>query len=324
VGTSFQPSTYEEFAGFTDLTVHFTDRFDVQIGGRKSHNRQTTAETDTGLQYGAGIVIPTLVVTDSPFTYLVTPRFKVSPDLMVYSRFASGYRAGGFNTAAGRGQPVPPGYGADKTQNYEIGVKGDVLERALSFDASLYYIDWKDVQLLYLTPAGFSFTVNAGQARSKGAELTLESHPLTGLTIAAAASWSDAQLATDFGPRSPVLGLSGDRLPFSSKFAGSLSLDQRIPLLNGWIGSVGATVSYVGDRKGVFRPPAAPQRQDYPAYAQVDVRAGLKLESWAVNAFVTNLTDKRGLLGGGLGAISPVSFNITTPRTVGVSASKTF
>ena len=30
------PGSYREWAGFTDLTVHFTDRFDIQFGGRES------------------------------------------------------------------------------------------------------------------------------------------------------------------------------------------------------------------------------------------------------------------------------------------------
>ena len=42
------PTLYTEYAGFTDLTVHFTDRFDVQIGGRESHITQRYNETDSG------------------------------------------------------------------------------------------------------------------------------------------------------------------------------------------------------------------------------------------------------------------------------------
>src|SRR6202030_266260 len=31
------PSRYREYAAFTDLTVHITNRLDVQLGGRESH-----------------------------------------------------------------------------------------------------------------------------------------------------------------------------------------------------------------------------------------------------------------------------------------------
>src|SRR5262249_37218075 len=46
-------STYTEYAGFTDLTYHITDQFDVQIGGRESEIRQVSPEsTQTGALLG--------------------------------------------------------------------------------------------------------------------------------------------------------------------------------------------------------------------------------------------------------------------------------
>jgi iron complex outermembrane recepter protein len=46
-GISF-PTTFQEYAAFTDLTYHFTDQFDVQFGGRESRIRQSAGETLTG------------------------------------------------------------------------------------------------------------------------------------------------------------------------------------------------------------------------------------------------------------------------------------
>ncbi len=97
------PTTYAEYAAFTDVTFHVTERFDVQIGGRESQNKQTYSEVDTGpfilLFDGlpSPVVNPEVVTKSNSFTYLVTPQFKVSPDFMVYARFASGYRSGGPN-----------------------------------------------------------------------------------------------------------------------------------------------------------------------------------------------------------------------------------
>jgi len=67
------------------------------------------------------------------------------------------------------------------------------------------------------------------------------------------------------------------------------------------------------------------QRQFYPAYAQMDLRAGVKYDLWTANAFVTNVADKRGVLRGGLGSFFglPV-FNYIQPRTVGLSVSTDF
>ncbi len=73
------PTTFEEYAAFTDLTYHFTDRFDIQLGGRQSEIEQTFSQTNintAGVQSG----IPELTAKTDAFTYLVTPRFRVAPD----------------------------------------------------------------------------------------------------------------------------------------------------------------------------------------------------------------------------------------------------
>src|SRR5262249_50709089 len=43
------PQRFREYAGFADLTYHFSDRFDVQVGGRESHMTNSNATwTNTG------------------------------------------------------------------------------------------------------------------------------------------------------------------------------------------------------------------------------------------------------------------------------------
>jgi len=325
------PTTYSEYAAFTDLTFHITDRFDIQVGGRQSENKQTYAQTTAGDVYTAvflgqpsPVIYPKVHTDESSFTYLVTPRFKLSPNFMAYARLASGYRPGGPNTL-GTLLGVPPEYNPDKTQNYEIGIKGNAFNRALSFDASLYYIDWKDIQLTVNDPAsGQAYIDNGSRAKSQGLELSLESSLTNRLTIGAWVAWSDTELSEDFPSTATVRGLSGDRLPLSTRFSGNISLDQEFSL-GGMTGFAGASVTYVGDRKGefvsVFAPPA---RQTLPSYAQTDLRAGLRHETWTFNVFVNNVSDKRGILSGGLGAIVPFAFKYFQPRTAGFSLTKSF
>jgi outer membrane receptor protein involved in Fe transport len=318
------PTTYQEYAAFTDVTYHFTDRFDVQVGGRESAIKQTYSTTETGFGLTAPFVQPEVESTANAFTYLVTPSLKISPNLMIYARLASGYRAGGPNLVSGAG--VPSKYDPDKTKNYEIGFKGDVLNHALSFDASVYYIDWKDIQLS-LFANGNGFVANGSRAKSQGVEFSVESKPLPGLTINAWVALEDAKLTQDLPPTSTVYGASGDRLPYTPRFSGNVSLQQDFPITKDVTGFVGGAVSYVGDRIAEFTaasPPAIPPRQDLPAYARTDLRAGTKYESWTVNLFVNNVTDRRGLLAGGLANYPPWAFVVIQPRTAGVSVSKTF
>ncbi len=90
-------------------------------------------------------------------------------------------------------------------------------------------------------------------------------------------------------------------------------------------GFVQGAASFVGDRESVFT--TTPVRQDLPAYTKVDFRTGVKSGRWTTNLFVDNVTDRRGLLSGGIGeflAYSPAAFTYIQPRTVGISVSRSF
>jgi iron complex outermembrane receptor protein len=324
-----QPTTFAEYAAFADVTFHVTDRFDVQLGGRESENRQTSITSYEGIYASTFLgsspfIYPKLDTKENSFTYLLTPEFKISPDWMVYARLASGYRPGGPNAIAAIVN-LPRHYDPDKTQNYEIGTKGNFLNHRVSFDASVYYIDWKDIQIFVVDKSsGQGYNANGSRAKSQGIELSMESRPLTGLTISALVALNDAKLTQPFPPTSTASGQSGDRLPYSSKFSANVAFDEEVPLTGAVTGFLAGSLSYVGNRDGVFGSPLAPQRQVFPAYAQTDLRAGVRVDSWTVNLFANNIADKRGVLTGGLGTTFPYAFTYIQPRTLGLSASKTF
>jgi outer membrane receptor protein involved in Fe transport len=312
--------TFSEYALFSNLTMHVTDRFDVQVGGRASRIRQTYQQSTIAPIFGSPTadIGPTTRAGDNPVTYLLTPRFKVSPDLMLYVRMASGYRAGGPNGAFCDSLGFPCEFGSDKTKNYELGAKGDLFGGLFVFDASLYHIDWSDIQL-FVTSGGLGFNVNASRARSRGAELSIETSPLTGLEIAAWVSLGNAEL-TESLPDGSSYGVPGDRLPYSSKVSGSVSIDQTFPLGNA-TGVLGAALNYVGDRKAAFAAAANAGQPDLPGYARFDLRAAVRYGSWSTNLFVNNVLDKRGLVDV---ASFPVANRYIQPRSLGVNIAKTF
>ncbi len=326
------PTTFQEYAAFGDLTYHVTRHFDIQLGFRESQNTQSYNETDTGqivLAYDGSpspFVYPEQKSKDRAFTYLVTPQYKLSSDLMLYARLASGYRPGGPNPGA-QLYGFPSEFGADKTQDYEIGVKGNVLHHSLTFDASAYYIPWKDIQVLAIDPVTFiGFYANGTRAKSEGVELSLQAQPIQNLLLSAWIAWNKSVLTEPFSPTTYLVGAAGDRLPYGSRFSGNISLDQGFSLGSQLRASIGGTVSYVGEREGEFATlfSANADRQVLPSYSQLDVRAGLTYQSWDLRLSVNNVADKRGLLRGGLNSIYPYAFNYTQPRTVGLSIAKSF
>jgi iron complex outermembrane recepter protein len=319
------PRTFSEYAAFTDLTVRVTDSFDIQIGARESHIKQKNdIATEIGpydeliLGVSSPHYIPRVDIDANAFTYLFTPRYRITPDLMAYVRLASGYRPGTPNTAAG----APAQSNPDKTKNYELGVKADLLDHKASIDLSLYYIDWKDIQIPLRTALGNAYTSNGSAAKSEGIELSVTARPMHGLNVSTWLSYNHAVLTEAFPAGSTVYGVSGDRLPNTAKFSGNLNIRQEFPISGELTGFVGGTLSYVGDRLSIFQ--ATPERERFPGYAQTDIRGGTQYGSWQTNLFINNVTDKRGLLNGGAGYYLPFAYVYTQPRTVGLSVTKTF
>jgi hypothetical protein len=144
--------------------------------------------------------------------------------------------------------------------------------------------------------------------------------------VAAWVTWNDAVLKQGFPTASTEAGgsygLAGDRLPYGSRFSGTVSFEQQFPLTNTLRGLLGASLSYIGGREGEFT--GSPDRQNYPAYAKANLQAGLRWDEWSTNLSVSNLADRRGTLAGGLGSFPPTAFTYIQPRTVGLSMSRTF
>lgn len=313
---------YIEYAGFANLDFHITEQFDIQIGGRESHNEVVLQDTiNNGPINGGFSIVPGSNVSADVFTYLIAPEYRFTPDLMMYARISTGYRPGGSNEPAPAG--IPPAFGPDKTKNYEIGAKADFFDHKLFLDGSLYYIDWDNIQFHVTQPGtGIGYNGNAGSAKSEGIELSATVEPLEGLSLSGWIDYDNAVI-TKAAPGASVFVAPGVRLPYSSEFSGNLSANQEFNIWNNLAGFVGATANFVGDRIGIFQPTSL--RQVFPAYTKVDLKAGVKEGSWIVTVYANNVGDERGMLDGGIGyAPGSIDRLYIQPRTVGVTLATTF
>jgi outer membrane receptor protein involved in Fe transport len=328
------PTTYTEYAAFANFTVHFTDRFDVQLGGRESHNDQVFNEIDTGPLVpgfdnttGTTYVWPEFRSSENNFTYLLTPRLKLSPDSMVYLRIASGYRPGGPNAAPQLSHGTPQ-FGPDTTKSYELGLKTEVFDHKLSLDGSVYYIDWKNIQLSVSAPNGTVYVTNGGNAKSQGIELSAQATPLEGMTLAAWVAYNDAVLTQPLPPDTGLIAPAGTRLPYSSRYSGYLSIEQQFALGASSTGYVRASANYVGDRETGFSSSALPP-VPMGGYMEASAVAGIHYRAWTINCFANNITDKRGAFSTGTASTSTHPDTTATavfiqPRTIGLSVAYAF
>lgn len=323
---------YKEYAAFGDMTVHVTSQLNLQAGARYSHNKQ---------QYHSLTAIPVPLEpflgpttdfsqgsSDNAFTFEVGPSFKLSHDLLLYGRVSSGYRPGGPN-AGDFDASTPRVYKADRTTNYELGLKGSVGGHLLSFEIAAYLLSWNNIQLAFHDQkTGFLFLKNGSKATSKGIEGSFELRPTRGLSISGNATINQAELSADLpGPGS--VGRDGDVLPNVPRFSGTLSVEQSFPLSGSLEAFVGGSISHVSSRRAEFANSAAEIRVQMPAYTKGDVRFGVRDGALTVTAFVSNVGNSRGVLyGGPLGSHTAVTDPfyklVLQPRTFGITASRSF
>jgi iron complex outermembrane recepter protein len=311
---------YTEYAGYADVTYHFTHQFQVQVGIRESYNRQSHVFPSEGLLAGGALTV-TGGSSDTSFTYLVTPKYTFDDNSMIYARIASGYRPGGPNNGLAALTGLPTTFGPDTLTNYEVGYKASLLDHTATLDVSAFDIEWRNIQILE-TVAGISQTGNGAAARSYGFEGSASWRPVRGLSLFATLALTKAYL-TENAPG--VNGKAGDRLPYSPKVGATLSADYQFPLTGSLDGFLGATFRYVGDRDPDFQSsaPAGYVRPRLAAYHTFDLRAGVQHEGVEFDVFVKNLNNSGGLTNLRSGAIDGVSLPlyaaVVQPRTVGVA-----
>src|SRR3546814_5483461 len=83
--TTLFRSRYEEVAGFANATLHLAPWFDVDFGGRYSHNRQRADQVTNSVLLGNSD-IGDLRSSDNVFTYSVAPKIKFGNQASLYAR----------------------------------------------------------------------------------------------------------------------------------------------------------------------------------------------------------------------------------------------
>jgi iron complex outermembrane recepter protein len=312
-------SKFIEQAAFANFTYHFTEAFDVALGGRYSSNSQSARQF--GLAAASG------TSEEDVFTWSVAPRLHLSEDTMLYARVAKGYRPGGPNALPP--PPIPAGvpfaFEADTAINYEVGIKTDLLDGRLQLDADLFLTQWDNIQLLVFIPGFGGVNGNGETAETKGFEAAAAWALTDQLTVRATIAYIDAYLTADTDPVT-IGALDGDPLPNIPDWSGSLSADYRFETDGTWQPWIGATWRHVGDRFSGFD--AGIGQIPLEGYDSLDFRLGMDHGLWTMQLYAKNVTDERGIIDIGTQNFSVVSgtgtATVITPRTIGVAVTGRF
>jgi iron complex outermembrane recepter protein len=297
LGNARVDSKYRELAGFADATVHFGPQFDVELGGRYSHNRQSAHQVSDGVLAGGFNDFPVARSSENVFTYSIAPKFKPTPNMSVYARVAKGFRPGGPNVLPPGNIPpdVPRIYHSDTVTSYEAGVKAESPDHRFSVDASGFHIDWKNIQL-FTTVAGFGVNTNGSAAKSDGFEFNAAARLLRGLVLSANGAYTNARLTGATPPS--VGGRKGDQLPFTPKFSLGLNGDYGFRLSGETRAHLGASLRHLSGQTATYDADfvtAFGRQRHVRPYNVVDLNAGIDFGRFNLEAYVKNLGNSHGV-----------------------------
>jgi iron complex outermembrane receptor protein len=331
-------TSIREPAVFGELSYEFTKALKATAGLRWSQVKTTAG----GYQEGsvtqspgqpAQIVDANVTTKESATTPKLQVDYKLTPDAMVYTMIAKGFRPGGLVPAVPQatcGSQLPAGVTVDETRafksdslwNYEIGAKTAWLDKRLTLNVSIFDIKWKAIQQNILLPCGFQYRANAGAAESKGGEIELNARPIPQLQLSAGLGFQHAKIteASTISPQRP-----GDPIFEVPDWTGNGSVTWTQPLRSDWKIVSTLDYSYVGNSysannlvnvNGVF------ETRLRPNYSLVDARIALKHASWEIALVGKNLTNEHVNLGDNRALAAEVPGRprlvVNQPQTIGL------
>ena len=191
-------------AAFANVSYDVTENLRLSGGIRytqekKDYNRFTYVESDSPFlvsQYGFA---PPQGKWDDT-SIMLSADYQLSPDAMVYARYAQGFKSGGFNGRANSGSEATR-YDPETADTFEVGAKTTFMDRRLRLNLASFLTKYKDFQARVSgmeidpntgVPVGVLSVLNAGELDIFGFEVETVAVPMAGLTLDAQIGYLDA------------------------------------------------------------------------------------------------------------------------------------
>lgn len=242
----------KSYAAFSQADTEIVDNLRLTLGLRFTHDIKTFGGDALAVQgYPTSVASipashPGDPYTGNPdgiptrkswnrLTWRIALDYKLSQDVMLYAFQSRGFKAGTYNFVGFTNPPANP----EVIDDYEVGVKSELLDGHLRLNLGGFYYDYRDLQLKtagFPAPPGQTITYNAGSAKVKGIDLDFDATPVRGVSFYGGLEILDATYSsfanttctvpnpTGFGNISVACDLSGNRLTRSPKLSANLGV----------------------------------------------------------------------------------------------------
>jgi iron complex outermembrane receptor protein len=340
-------------AAYAQATYAITPTLDLILGARQTQDKksgtfvETIANPASALLRGAENT--RLKFDDSQPSWRVNLSWHMTPEVMAFLTYSTGYKSGGLNSAGGAsalGQKRL--FNSETSGDWEGGVKSVLFDRRLLLNVTAYETSLDDFQERSFD--GVSFIIrNAGSIRARGVEVEGQARPNEHVSVDFGLAYLDSVFtANHTAPGLPacnnsatscktVQDLTGRTPTFSPKWQGNLGAEYTTsPFAGGFTLSARGDMSFTSR---IFSTNDLNPQGVVDGFTLYGGRVTLTSpdKSWTVALFGDNLTDEHyfrnkfvhtldsiyGVRVPSSGATLYRAF-VGAPRTWGVRASKTF
>ena len=302
----------EQKGVFGEVTFNVSDTFSI-IAGARWYDVEVDLQGSAAGSFGnfgatqdnnAGNNLDTLFSAPNPDTAnadgtiaKLTLNWTPTDSSLYYFTYSEGFRPGLLNRPGGRSNPagtytVPFAIDTDDLTNFEVGLKTDLLDNTLRFNASLFFSEIERLQtgIFDASIVNLFFSDNAADAEVKGLEGDFIWQPASkdGLSIIGAFSFIDSEITKVITPTNDVV--LGDELAYAPQFQFSVKARYE------WNTDSGSTVHvmpHLTYSDEAFSDIITINRAQIDDWLLLGFTAGVAKDQWLVEFYAENLTNEK-------------------------------
>ena len=271
------------------------------------------------------------------WSHTISGTYHLSEDHLLFAGFSRGYKAGGYSLDRGTlpnpllgNRPSAPDLEFDEevVDSFEIGGKFGLLEKRGTLNATVFFMDLQNFQLVTFT--GTSFIIeNVEEVSSQGFELETTARLTNELTLRSGVTYADTRYGSDISNEN----LAGRQLTNAPKWSFTGAATYEHDLNNSWKAFAHLDLRYMSSYNTGSDLDIEKLQEGYAVF---NGRIGLAQlnDKWRIELWAKNLFDKdyiqvafdAPLQGSGTGPGSTQTFGafLANPRTFGLTLRRQF
>jgi len=330
VGFAHQEQNTTAYAAFGQADWDLTDRAVLTVGLRYSDDKKNYVAFRTTELFGCcGTLDPVTVrPSDDEVSGNISLNYTINDDVSIYGKLARGFRAPSIQGRVLFGNAVTVAE-SEILHSLEFGLKSQLMDNRMRFNAAVYYLDIQDQQLTAGSGvANANQLVNADTTTGYGIETDIEWAATENLNLSLGLSYNKTEIddpslsvlpcgapCTVLDPAGSFPGsvsIDGNDLPRAPELLANFVARYTVPLSNGDL--YFQTDWVYRDDYVFFLYESEEFRGD--AFLEGGFNMGYRSENFEIAAYIRNITDELEL-------IAAIDFNnlegiINEPQTYGV------